>query len=731
MSIILQQLTTAWQAVIGRALDRKRDKFGRQADDAMRFLSEPDHAFMYSQAYMQNSIGLGVGEGGMGHPGRSLAFKATVNLTSNAVQVFLPVLYNRNPTRTVKPKAQAFDTSMIAKALVAVGVDPSVVVPASSEHQSIRAALFDYYLNATTREIDLKSHARLSILEALVKGMGIAWAEAFVAADGTRIVSTAHDTIDNFAVDPDGETVNGAAFIVRKRTEPVFKVEQKFRLAPGTLRHYADGYSAMGLFNTRPTDESDLTGDHTGETCNTITYYEVYSRIGMGSNLRTSQIDPEFDQALADALASFGDNVYLAIPANSGKYPFPLNIPPELFESGDDQAVLAEIQSRVSWPIPTYHDRSNPWPCAVLGFHPIPRTPYCQSHMTPAMGLQKAIDWIMSFLIGRVQITSRALMAVPQDLSDEIKDKILYGRDLELLEIESQHQGTIDKLCQFLKMPEVNGEIWKLLMALKQEWEDSTGVTELNMAARTSTQMRSAAEAGLKRDILSVRPDDMSNTVEDWLAALARLEAGAAACSLGADDIAVAFNEPKPSDIEAANASMGGVLPHTMGPATTLWMKLIAEMPVERIFGELEFSIESGSARRPNQDEQRANVDESAQLLVPAYLQLFWQTGDPSQINAWITAYAKSRNIVNYQNGLFPDMRQQMMMNQMMAAQQQSQQQQPQGSKRESNGRPAANNAQQSMLPQDQLMNMMALAGGQAPVGPDGLPPPMPLVTGA
>jgi hypothetical protein len=104
----------------------------------------------------------------------------------------------------------------------------------------------------------------------------------------------------------------------------------------------------------------------------------------------------------------------------------------------------------------------------------------------------------------------------------------------------------------------------------------------------------------------------------------AAIDSGAAAATLDADDIARVFNEPKPSEIAKIAEQVGAVPGQDVpaaGPYTSAWMKLIYDMPVDRIFSELEFSVESGSARKPNQSEKIANVDEIGKGL----LQFFWQ----------------------------------------------------------------------------------------------------------
>lgn len=717
MSLILQECTSAWQTVIARAHEKKREQFGKQAEDAMHFYVSGDHSMLFDQAYMQQSMGMSA------QNVTEMNFKTTINLTSNAVSVFLPVLYNRNPNRTVTPKQCEIDQQLMLEVCPNIGVpyDPTKQDQEKKTRQ-LRAGLFNHYLNATPRELNLKDHARLSILEAFVKGNGVLWAESFPAADGTRLVGLAHDSIDYLNIDPDSESLFDAGFIVRRRCEPIFKIEKKFDLKPGTLKDAGDTFSSHTM-TTNIDEEEFVVDSHESKTCDTMTYYEVYSRIGLGSNLKQSTSNHELDELAREVLDQFGDNCYLAIPSKASGYEYPLNLPPELFDEMESDDLLEEVKARIRWPIPAFADRSNPWPCVVLGFHPVPKSPWCKSHMTDTMGLQKCADWILSFLVNRVRITCRSLIVCSRELEEEVVEKILHGGDLELLQIETEHAGTVQQLVDFIRMPEISGDVWKLLMAIKQEIEDNTGVTELNMAARTSQQMRSAAEADLKRDILAVRPDDMANAVENWLAQAGRLEAGAAAATLDQDDIARVFNEPKPSEIAKIAQQVGAVPGQDVpaaGPYTSAWMKLIYDMPVSRIFSELEFSVESGSARKPNQSEKIANVDELGKGLLQFFWQIYQGTGDPSQINEWLMQYARSRNMADPSRIMFPDMRQQMQQQQAAAQGGMPPQltgPQPSGSPE---GMPGGPPSPQQQLPPE-LMAM--IAGGGVP--PQGMPMPM------
>ena len=64
-----------------------------------------------------------------------------------------------------------------------------------------------------------------------------------------------------------------------------------------------------------------------------------------------------------------------------------------------------------------------------------------------------------------------------------------------------------------------------------------TGLTELLYGLSGSTQIRSATEADVRNQNVSVRPDDMASRVEDWLSSCALKEMEAAEWSMSAEDI--------------------------------------------------------------------------------------------------------------------------------------------------------------------------------------------------
>jgi hypothetical protein len=685
MSLVLQSIQKKWMSLIAKAREEKQDKFGRFASEAMQFYGEPDHSFMFKRD-SSTSSGLRVNDDGLGGDTASgLTFEATANLVSNVVSVFLPVLYHRNPVRTLTPRKPAISEPLmdqyrqmkIEQAMAAAAQQMGAVDPMMAQQMQmqmmemagqqlaqkkqastgltvidqLRASLIEWYLNYTPNELDLKSKARDAVIEALVKGMGLLWVEFDEDDTGRRVVGLSYDSVDHLFIDPDAEKLADCKWIARRRKRPVWEVEREFGLEPGSLKGTDSSADAQS------DSEAKDAFDREWEACNglssdLIVYYEIWSRMGIGDRIAGN--NEEFDDNVTAALQSFGDFAYLVV---SPSHDVPLNLPEEVL---DADTTGDEARARLEWPVPFHKNKKNPWPFAALTFRRVPRKAWPQSYIHPAMGYQKCINWILSFLMTRIKLVSRAFMAIPKGVDQEIKDAILSGKDLTLLEINTAHPGTMDQLIQFIKMPEENGNIWTLLQQLRIQFEDATGVTELNMSARTSTQMRSAAEADLKRDVLSVRPDDMANEVDNWMGAAAKLEAIAARYLLTAEDVAPLFGEEVPEQQDPT-------LPPQYGEMTAAWVEHVQTDDVDRIVGEYEYSIEAGSARKPNAETQAQNIDEGAQLAVPQFLQIWNQVGDPSHFNAFIEEWGKSRGFANWEKFTLPDMREQIQQQQAMA----------------------------------------------------------------
>ncbi len=658
-------------------------------------------------------------------------FKAHSNLVSNVVQVFLPVLAHKEPIRTTEPRKTQIDPQLMARlqqfmagpppagppqmggmpppGMAPPGMQPPAMPPQQTQPQpqqqpppggvpqpgmpppaapgpppappqptlppmtpgefkaALRAELARVYLNFTPRALDLKGESRPGITECLIKGLGILWVEIFGYGPARKLAGLSHVSCDDLLVDPDAKTLRQAQWIARRRRRPVYEVESEFGREPGSLKGVAESINQTADLNALPAD-ARIAERVTGETSDIIVYYEIWSRMGMGSHLKNpitealADEDPE-----ASLLDQLGDFVFLAVsPAHPES---PLNINPEWFEGEllPPEEILQRLAEAVSWPVPFHEHPIHPWPFAPLTFHQVPNQVWPQAHVAPVLSYQKAINWIDSFLMGRIKITSRSFMVVPQGLDDDVKEAILGDEDLTMLEIGSKIPQTMQQICSFLNHPEVNKDVWAIRASFQKAFEDGTGVTELNTGGEPRTQIRSAEEANFRRDILNVRPDDMANLCEDWWALAAELEMAAAAHLLGPEDVAPIFNEEFNQAVPGPN---GQTYPQ-IGPLTQQWMDLIHGMSAWELLSCLDFSIEEGSGRKPNLDKQLADVDQAMSTFMPMLTSAYQQNGDPGVINYLWNEWCRVRQFKGTPPQI-PDNRAQIAAQQYAAAQEQA-----------------------------------------------------------
>lgn len=622
----LRNVTALWIEKLKRAAEYKWKVFGEDAAEALKFYNGP-HDFMYEGGYSENSRGFNVRPSSEHHP----AFKMTVNKVAEMVQLFGPVLYARNPYRIVRPRQ-----TWVPPAPLVLGPPPDPMMPldpiaqqmtliAAQRYQQMlqqmdmrhqedmaRAQLLEMYLNYTPREIDLKGGMRMAIDEALIKGMGVTWCELWTPpGSGLRIAGNFYDTVDNLLGDPDSETVEDWQWCARRCCHPVWQVEQEYGLPPGTLRGGTESVHRQTQVDTHNYGQGPYDRKR-GTTNDLVEYWKVYSKMGLGAKLQGA------DPSLRKALDSFGDHAYLVICKD---VPYPLNMAPGAVEqvkaSGDEQAAQAFLQ-QLEWPTPWWAD--NEWPFTDLCFHKVPRCAWPMSHVKPAMGEQKFLNWAYSFLAGKIRNTCRDFVAVLKAAGEDMKAAILKGEDLTLLEIESQFK-TISEVVQFLQHPPMNGDIFKVIQAVEENFEKRTGLSEM-MYGQTSTQSRSAEETATKRAFLQVRPDDMAERVEEMATRMARKEAILARWHLTAEDVAP-----------------------ILGPeAAQFWGQLVQSADFQQVVREMDYSIEAGSTRKPNKEAILANIDQGTQVILPVLQQYSFTTGDFGPVNEFIAQWGKARD---------------------------------------------------------------------------------------
>lgn len=447
----------------------------------------------------------------------------------------------------------------------------------------------------------------------------------------TKFVGSFFESVDFLLVDPDAEEFDKAWWIARKVVEPIWECERKFHMEPGTLKRRGNAESSA--FSV----EVDTYGKHhdraRGLTNDLIVYYEIYSRMGVGGRLsggskeqmnQSGLLPTDLDEfsELLDPIV--GEYVYLCVAPNVD---FPLNLPPEMQDlpleedplTGEPPAGPPVIKQQLSWPIPFWSDGK--WPVTVLDFHPVPRCSWPISHIKPAMGELRALNWLYSFMVGKCQVTLRTLVAVLKELSEEFKTQVLEGADLTMIELDTQNRS-IAECVQVLQYPQMNADIWKIIESIEASFEKRVGLNEI-FYGTSKTALRSATEADMKSQHLNIRPDDMSDRVESWMTEAARKEAMTARLLLS------------PQDIEPI-----------LGPtAAMLWSQVVLTSDPVTVARELDYRVESGSARKPNRERDIANSNDSVQVMLPILNQFAAATGQTGPLNALLTFWAKVRDL--------------------------------------------------------------------------------------
>ncbi len=596
----LRPVVTGWHKAVQAGQTRKRERFQKDADDAVKFLSGP-----YDWLYAGGSSDRHFRTPDINNDPQAPSFQMTLNKAAELVQLFGPSLYHRNPTRKVSPRKQPVLPPE------AFGLNPADPMQAQAYQQAlaqlsagrtvdqVRAGLLEAYLNYTPSALDLKTEARWAVDEAILKGGGLLWTEVYQSPGAAhKLVGSFFDSIDNLVIDPDATSLRDAKWVARRCLHPVWEAERRYGLPPGSLP--AGNESRAQQAATEATG-GDNYPRATGKTNDLIEYWQVYSKMGLGGRLTGSV------PSLRTTLEGFGDFCFVAIAPH---VPYPLNLPPALTESPDQAAALAAAR----WPTPFWCDGS--WPFTMMSFHSVPGDPWPLSHLAPGMGELKFLNWAFSFLAGKVRTTCRDFLAVRKDAADDFRNTLLNGRDLSMLEYT--HDAMPEQVMQFLQHPAMNGDLLNVIAMVSENFDRRVGLTEL-MYGQSANQLRSAAEADLKAGQLNIRPDDMANKVEDAMSSVARAEAFAARWHLTAADV-----RPVLGDL-----------------ASSFWGQSVEQSDPAEIVNQLETRVEAGSTKKPTPERDAANLQTAMNTLFPPLLQLA-QMGNPAPVNALVQDWAAS-----------------------------------------------------------------------------------------
>lgn len=612
----LQDIKSHWQKSLVKAIEYKRKHFDEDAKEALLFFNGGKDLLkhLYGDNGSTKKSDLWV-NGAEGFPRPDMCL--TTNRVCEMVELFGPAMYAKDPHRQVNPRQlpqiplDAFgdpnDPNAQQQMMFAQFMDQQVMQ--SNRADSARATLLQYYLNYTPTPLGLKKQMRKTIDETIITGLGIMCSETYRPHGSNMLmVGSFHDSVDNHVIDPDMETIEDALVWYRRRCEPLWKVERRLREQYGIMkpRGWLKGNaSSTNQDAAKGTYGIDEYMTKKGVTNDLLVYWEIYSKMGVGGRLEG--VPPELRRMTAD----FGDNIFLLI---CDTCPIPMN----LIEAEDGEV----MQERMRWPTPFWADDS--WPFTAYYFHENRRCVYPFSHVKPAMGELKFLNWAYSFVAGKIKNTCKDYIAVLKQASEELKQRLLNGGDLTVLELSMADGGrTISDVVQFLQMPQMNGDIWKVIEAIEEQFKRRTGLDELMFGA-TPHQFRSAAEANIKGTAVQVRPDDMADKIEDGATEMARREAFAARIHL----------EPQ-RDIAPVMGAAGAYY----------WEQFVTPATVEEMLHQLEYRIEAGSIRKPNRDRDLTNMTTAIQTIGPILQQWAAGTMDVGPLNALMRDWCKVQDM--------------------------------------------------------------------------------------
>ena len=610
----LRQLVRTWTKKFEAAIKYKKP-FADDAKEAAMFY-DGDHNWMWKDSYAR-------GEKGYNSSVAPPAFRMQVNKVFELIEIFGAVIYHRNPVRTVTLYKQP-DLPPDAYGLPA---DMAMLTPEQTQLMGVAQAdaqartsrdvarqLLESYLNYTPNELDLKRQAKKFVNEGLMKGMGVLWPELIeIEASGSdpiRMVGSFYDSVDNLLIDPDFDNMDDMLWCARRCVRPLEEVAIEYQIPEEDLARHLDGNTEIKADN-----EPRNTKKKSGQTQRLVTYYKVWSKCGAGDRFKDA---PKESRGVFDSLGKY---CYLVICEGVD---YPLNLPPAVMQEEPDPqtGIPQSVMLGMAWPVPYYLDPGG-WPFVPLAFHPKPGYAWPISHIKPAVAELRMLNWGMSFLASRIATSCETIIAVQKAADQEFKDQLLAPSEggFKIIELAELLGRRVEDVISTFQLPQVTKDLWDILTAVADQFAQRTGLTELAYGY-TRNQFRSAAEATIKQENVSVRPDNMANDLEDAMSTLARREALAARWLL------------EPKDVAPVLGPMGAIA----------WEQHVAKRDLVSLTRDFLFRVEAGSARKPNKASRVEQMTLAIQTLGPILAPLA-SGGVVGPFNALMRDWAMSLDI--------------------------------------------------------------------------------------
>lgn len=623
----LRPICKQWLEKIKLA-EKHKKPFSDDAEEAMAFFASDPDAMWGSKYFQKYSRGIEPPE-----------FRMQVNRVWEAVRLFTAVIHHRNPTRTVTPKQYPIIQPQM------LGIFPQPPVPQMGpdgqpvtgpdgqpvmmpdpgmqmyqqalqnqgfllERRKLISKLLEDYLNYTPNELNLKQHSRKVVEEAFIKGASVWWHELYQPPGSeTKLAGSFFDSVDNLVWDPDADEFEDILWCARRRTHPIDYVANKFGLNRDDLRGHRESYDSRSHEGERGYEHKKKNG----KTNDLITYWEIYSKTGFGDRLKDG------DKELRGKFDALGPNCYIVV---ADGVDFPLNAPPAMLqEEVDESGIPQSLFMAAQWPIPFWAEPGG-WPFTLLAWHGKPGYSWPLSLIRPAIGELRFINWAMSFLATRIATSSQTLVGVAKAADPDIKSKILEKAEggFKIVEISEAIGRSVNDVISVFQMPGITQDMYQIIAEVTALFDRRVGLTEL-IYGLSRASFRSAAEATVKAEQISVRPDDYANQLEDALSEVARKEALMARWLIEPQDVA-----PLLGDM-----------------AAQAWQLHVLNEAPDNIVREYSYRVEAGSARKPNIASKVENLNSAMQIIMPVAQGLL-QAGRPELFNAMLEDWGSTMN---------------------------------------------------------------------------------------
>lgn len=477
--------------------------------------------------------------------------------------------------------------------------------------RSYRSSIIEATLNYLNKELNIKEEARPAIRDWIVRGMGLMLTEMSTLPNGSgNLPSAVYMDDDRIVIDPDAKRLRDAKWVAIRCEHSPWEV----------AKQYADYGITEG--DLHPTSASVVGGrismrDGGQRGNNILTYWKIYSRCGIGARLKpANERDPmfnELDQIL-------GDHCYIVVSEGCR---YPLNLTPAIEDMALQGGGVNVFQVVTSWPCPFFYDPDDPWPFTAGWFHDRKGSPWPKSHLSFALGYLNFMAWILGFMAEKAYRDSRGVWIVDSSVVDKVVTWMKNGQDEEILRVtRGVDGGKIADMIEYIKGPEFDGSLITLYQFMNAQYQRISGITDL-LQGQMDRQMRSAEEANVLQAATNLRPQDMADRVQAWLARIMRKLA-----------------------ILARYSSTGQDLLPVIGTLGAMaWDQGIRTSNMADLFREATYSVETGKGRKPDVNTELDNINAAMQFVFPPMMQTYQMTGDPSSVNGVLETWGEARNM--------------------------------------------------------------------------------------